>query len=49
MIDTMDSWPILKARAHPIAQPPEEPYGGEGGRQRRSASYVKLWEWNYVP
>jgi len=26
----------------------QEPYGGEGGRQRRSASYVKLWEWNYV-
>ena len=26
----------------------QEPYGGEGGRQRRSASYVKLWEWNYA-
>ncbi|CAE7536771.1 amy [Symbiodinium natans] len=22
--------------------------GGIGGRQRRSPSYVKLWEWNYV-
>jgi len=26
----------------------QEPVGGLGGRQRRSASYVKLWEWNYA-
>ncbi|CAK9012598.1 unnamed protein product [Durusdinium trenchii] len=26
----------------------QEPFGGEGGRERRSATYVKLWEWNYV-
>ncbi|CAE7323703.1 unnamed protein product, partial [Symbiodinium necroappetens] len=26
----------------------QEPVGGLGGRQRRSPSYVKLWEWNYA-
>ncbi|CAJ1399838.1 unnamed protein product [Effrenium voratum] len=26
----------------------QEPYGGEGGRQRRSATYVQLFEWSHA-